>query len=112
MTESIGKEVTAAKVRSVRRMQLRQLKRERSTPMLTLKEAVAKYGRAKAELLWAVVYAPKNISQQEKVLDAAVRNVALAVWYATVAPPSNSLSMAAVAENIDRLFPKEDLPHG
>ena len=43
---------------------------------------------------------------------AAVRDVALAVWYATVAPPSNSLSMAAVAENIDRLFPKEDLPHG
>jgi hypothetical protein len=43
---------------------------------------------------------------------AAVRDVALAVWYATVARASNSLSMAAVAENIDRLFPKEDLPHG
>jgi len=79
--------------------------------MLTFEEAVAELDAELAEppeikrvmgrgLGKAVVdWQPKA-----NAIRATVRNVALAVWYATVAPPSNSLSMAAVAENIDRLF--------
>jgi len=85
--------------------------------MLTLDEAVAKYKLARDQLTLATAQATipelrNRFPECQAALDAAVRDVALAVWYATVAPPSNSLSMAAVAENIDRLFPKEDLPHG
>ena len=84
--------------------------------MLTLEEAVAEYKALWNRYTYTGDTPPENsplinVVRREEV-DAAVRNVALAVWYATVAPPSNSLSMAAVAENIDRLFPKEDLPHG
>jgi hypothetical protein len=80
--------------------------------MLTLDEAVAKYREARDRMPDATYAGGRWLIDAKEALDAAVRNVALAVWYATVAPPSNSLSMAAVAENIDRLFPKEDLPHG
>ena len=68
--------------------------------MLTLEEAVAKYKEAKDIL---IEYAdtrrkhyPDGMGWATETLDAAVRDVARAVWYATVAPPSNSLSMAAV----------------
>jgi len=79
--------------------------------MLTLDEAVAKldaelsepyeYSRCCEEhgVDTCVDWKPKAAA-----IRAAVRDVARAAWYATVAPPSNSLSMAAVAESIDRLF--------
>ena len=73
---------------------------------MTLDEAKAAYKHAKWEFAKAyrARYEPGPVPTESDALDAAVRDVALAVWYATVAPPSNSLSMAAVAENIDRLF--------
>jgi len=88
--------------------------------MLTLDEAVANLDELLAPTWEAGLVSAEGSSTQRLrtwtptalAVRTAVRNVALAVWYATVAPPSNSLSMAAVAENIDRLFPKEDLPHG
>jgi hypothetical protein len=35
---------------------------------------------------------------------AAVRDVALAVWYATIQPPSNAWSMSQVPKKIERLL--------
>ena len=77
--------------------------------MLTLEEAVAELDKLLA-FGWIEDRVGTRVNADE--IRAAVRDVALAVWYATVAPPSNSLSMAVVAENIDRLFPKEADPHG
>ena len=78
--------------------------------MLTLDEAVAKYEKAKDTLEQVShAYALGHVAFNEVIdartaLGGAVGDVAMAVWYATIQPPSNAWSMSQVPKEIDRLL--------